>query len=190
MIDERIEQKLQQLQQLLPEQPQPAETSPTTSRVKIASVVNATLTEREEIQKRKLNLVIHNLPEPIADEEETETSLLKTLIEDKLQIDDEITLKDIIRLGNPRDDDSPRLLKIELETLSMKRKILSCATKLRNIPENDKFAKVYVKPDLTKKQQAESKNLKEKLDQKRLEDPDHRWQIYRGRITRCDTIRR
>ena len=189
MIDERIELKLQQLQQLQPQQPQPAETSPTTSRVKIASVVNATLTEREEIQKRKLNLVIHNLPEPTG-EEETETSLLKTLIEEKLQIDDEITIKDITRLGNPRDDDSPRLLKIELETLSMKRKILSCAIKLRNIPENDTFAKVYVKPDLTKKQQTESKNLKEKLDQWRIDHPEHRWQIYRGKITRCDSIRR
>ena len=64
----------------------------------------------------------------------------------------------------------------------MKRKILASATKLRNIPHDDKYAKVYVKPDLTKKQQADSKNLSEALKQKRLSDPTNQYIISKGKI--------
>ena len=158
--------------------------SPNTNRANITTVVNEALKEKEDIQNRKMNLVIHNLEEPTDDA--TEDALLKTLINDKLGIEDEITMTDITRLGNRRDDGLPRMLKIELQTLSMKRKILSCATKLRQLPEQDKFAKVFVKPDLTKKQQQESKNLYEILKKTRIDDPDNRYKIYRGNIIRTN----
>ena len=198
-VDEKLRKLKEELQQeiaqkiTLPAPPPPETanppTSPTTSRVRIATVVNETLREKEEILKRKLNLVIHNLAE--TEDEETEDDKLKVLINDKLQINDmEIKVEEVTRLGNVRDDGKPRLLKIVLETLEMKRKLLSCASKLRQLPDSDTYAKVYVKPDLTKNQQKESKNLYTKLLKQREEDPDNRWVIYRGKITLADSITR
>ena len=189
-LKEELQQEIAQKMAFppLPEAANP-QTSPATSRVQIATVVNETLREKEEILKRKLNLIIHNLAEPVA--EETDDDKLKVLIEDKLQIDDfDIKIEDVTRLGNIRDDGKPRLLKITLETLEMKRKLLSCASKLRQLPDTDTYAKVYVKPDLTKNQQKESKNLYAKLLKQREEDPDNRWVIYRGKITLADSITR
>ena len=184
-IDERVQQLQTQVQQAQPVQQQP--TSPA-SRLNITTVVNDAMKEKDEIMKRKLNLVIHNMKEPTGDE--TEEDLLKILVEDKLEIDEEITIADFSRLGNIREEGKPRSLKISLDTLAMKRKILSCATKLRKVPATDAFARVYVKPDLTAKQQEESKNLERQLKDQRAADRDHHWVIYRGKVIRADTITR
>ena len=138
------------------------------------------MTEKADQQARKLNLVIFSLPE--ADSAEEDTAQIKTLFESKMNIQDEIVITEINRLGRTKPDGNPRLVKITLENLNMKRKILASATKLRNIPHDDKYAKVYVKPDLTKKQQAESKNLSEALKQKRLSDPTNQYIISKGTI--------
>ena len=87
-------------------------------------------------------------------------------------------LKICTRLGNSRIDGKPRLLKI---VLKMKRKQLSCVMKLRQIPDSDDYDKIYVNSDLTKKQQKES-NL--------YCMPDNRWVIYKGKVTRADSITR
>jgi hypothetical protein len=50
------------------------------------------------------------------------------------------------------------------------------------LAETDLYAKVYVKPDLTKKQQEESKNLFEALKEKRASDPDNQYIISKGKI--------
>ena len=92
-------------------------------------------------------------------------------------------------MGNPRTDNKPRLVKIAVETLTMKRKILANVTKLRDLPEDDNFAKVYVKPDLTPKQLQASKNLWEilqrtakNLQRTRREDQNHIYKIKYGKI--------
>ena len=64
----------------------------------------------------------------------------------------------------------------------MKRKILSKATTLRQLPDDDKYAKVYIRPDLTPKQQEDSKNLWEALKTQRSEDPGNLYKIKTGRI--------
>ena len=185
-IDARIDAKLLQIRTQV-EQAQPAvapPTSPATARANLETVVNETMKEKEEILKRKLHLMLHCLDEPTG--EETDDGLLKTLIEDKLQITEEITIVEITRLGDPRDDNKPRLLKIKLESLAMKRKVLSRATQLRQLPVTDGFHKVYIKPDLTQKQQKDSKNLNDQLKAKRNADPDNnnQWVIYRGKIVK------
>ena len=155
--------------------------SPTSSRTRITTAVNEAITEREDQQARKLNLMISNLSEAASSTEET--AQVKEMFDTKLNIEENLIITHVTRLGNRHDDGSPRLLKIELQTLAMKRKVLSCATKLRLITdEHDKFYKVYVKPDLTKKQMQESKNLYEQLKKKRTEDADHRYIIAKGKI--------
>ena len=155
-------------------------TSPTTTRNIVTTQVKEAMAEREDQQSRKLNLMIHNLAEP--DDLDAEVAQMKVLIESKLRIDEEIVVTEYIRLGNLRADGKPRLLKITLQSLSMKRKMLSCATKLRQLPELDTYAKVYLKPDLTKKQQEESKNLYENLKRQRVSDPENQYIISKGRI--------
>lgn len=155
-------------------------TSPTTTRNIVTTQVKEAMAEREDQQSRKLNLMIHNLAEP--DDLDAEVAQMKVLIESKLKIDEEIVVTEYIRLGNLRADGKPRLLKITLQSLSMKRKMLSCATKLRQLPELDTYAKVYLKPDLTKKQQEESKNLYENLKRQRVSDPENQYIISKGRI--------
>ena len=72
--------------------------------------------------------------------------------------------------------------------LTMKRKVLSTATKLRQLPESDKFAKVYIRPDQTPKQQEASKNLWEALKAKRILDPRHIYKIKRGVIIQTGDV--
>ena len=45
-----------------------------------------------------------------------------------------------------------------------------------------------MKPDLTKKQMQESKNLYEQLKKKRAEDADHRYIIAKGKIIQVPNI--
>ena len=104
--------------------------------------------------------------------------MLKELIETKLQITDQITITNTVRFGTT----TPKLLRIDLETLSMKRKILSKAVTLRQLNERDQFARVYIRPDLTPKQQEESKNLVEALKTQRQQDQGHLYKIQRGKI--------
>ena len=142
--------------------------------IRLNTVVNDAFLEREEIQKRKLNLMLHNLPEAdVATDEDTQISDLI----DKLELTD-IVITDHIRFGTT----TPKLLKITVETLAMKRALLSKATTLRQLPENDKHAKVYIRPDLTPKQQKESKNLNLELKKRRDEDPAHSYKIVKGVI--------
>ena len=182
-ILQSVENKINAYKLEFPAMPQlPADANPpplpnaTPSNVRITEAVNEALIENQEIQKRKLKLMLHNFPE--ADNITEESQQVKELIETKLQITDEITITEFVRFGKT----TPKLLRIELETLSMKRKILSKATTLRQLPEGDKYAKVYIRPDLTPKQQEESKNLWEALKTQRLEDQGNLYKIRAGRI--------
>ena len=64
----------------------------------------------------------------------------------------------------------------------MKRAILANATKLRKLAEDDQFARVYIRPDLTPKQQVESKNLYTELTKVRDRNPTKTYKIKRGTI--------
>ena len=132
--------------------------------------------------KRKTNLIIHNLPETNAADD---TAHLNTIITDKLGITNTINITNATRLGE-RKPNKDRVLRITLETLTGKRKLLSWATKLRDLGEDDVYAKVYIRPDLTPKQQAESKNLYARLLKIRDKNPTNSYKIRRGRIIQVE----
>ena len=141
-------------------------------------MINNQCAEREEIMRRKYQLIITNLKEVNSAQEDMNqtTELLKLL-----KLDEEIQINELIRMGKSQKD-KPRLIRITLKDLSTKRKILAKATTLRDIPEDSKFAKVYIKPNLTPQQLQESKNLQEELRARRLQDPNLRLKIQRGKI--------
>ena len=141
-------------------------------------MINDQCAEREEIMRRKFQLVIFNLKEAnSADDDMKQTLELLKL----LKIDQDIDIDELVRMGR-RSNEKPRLIRITLKDLTTKRKILAKATTLRDVPEGSVFAKVYIKPNLTAQQLKESKNLQEELRARRLQDPSLRLKIHRGKI--------
>ena len=179
LVDAKIQSLKESLPQLPPTNPDgPVQvTSPNTS-ARLNTAVNEAISERDNIDRRKLNLMLNNVKEL---ENKTDEDQVKELIANKLEITEAIRITDITRLGKITIDKT-RLLRISVESLAMKRLILSKATKLRTLPEADAFHKVYIRPDLTPNQQKESKNLYEQLKARRLQDPTHQFKIQRGKI--------
>ena len=151
---------------------------PTVNQQYFRELVNSQVAEMEDIKKRKFQLIIQNLKEANSPDEDRQQT--KELL-DLLKIDEEIHIVELIRMGKIKTD-RPRLIRVTFQDLAIKRKILAKATTLRNIPEESKFANVYIKPNLTAQQLQESKNLQEELRVRRLEEPNKRFKIQRGKI--------
>lgn len=141
------------------------------------------LSELEDIEKRKLNLVVFNLPE--AGNPDGDIEKFKTMIKDEFKLS--VKVKEATRLGR-RNEDKPRMLRIRLEALSEKKLILSKAKDLR-VSTDTIYSTVYIRPDLTKKQLEESKNLREQLKDKRSKDSTKKWTIRRGEIVELEMVR-
>ena len=140
----------------------------------------AAVVEREEIRKRKLQLVISHLKEKQNPEDDKRqvNELFGLMSPNK-----EIKITEIIRLGKPSTQpDKPRMIKVSVETLEMKRELLAKATRLRQVPESSVFHKVYVKPSLTKNQLEKSKNLQDQLVKMRDKHPNKKFKIIKGSI--------
>ena len=141
-----------------------------------ATAVKQVSQEMNEIQRRKLQIVISNLQETGSVEAD------KRIVQEVFEILDvypEIT--NVMRLGKPAHN-KQRLLRVSLENMADKRTVLSRATRLRNVPNDHKFAYVYVKPNLTPQQQETSKNLHLQLKAVRLKHPNTNYKISRGQI--------
>ena len=63
-----------------------------------------------------------------------------------------------------------------------RKQILQNASKLRQSVDEDTKAKVFINADQTKKQQLESKNLRDQLKTKRLEEPEKNFKIGKEEI--------
>ena len=148
------------------------------------SAVNEVMSERENIHQRRLNLILHNVPES---RETDDMGTLNTIIREKLDITENISITAVTRIGAIRPD-KQRILRISLETLTGKRRVLQSATKLRNLDDADRYAKVFIRPNLTPKQQEESKNLYGLLKRTREEDPNNTYKIRRGQIIKVDPV--
>ena len=144
----------------------------------ISAMVREDNDERERIKQRAPNLIIHNLPESNSVNEDVEQ--VTTIIKDVLRYANFDIIK-ATRLGFPQEDRN-RLFKITLSDVPTKKKILSRATELRNLPEEDQYAKVYIRPDLTPKQVECSKNLQKQLYEMREENKDRKFKIVKGQI--------
>ena len=134
------------------------------------------MTEMEMIRARKKNLVIHNLPE--GGNEENDLQAASELFKHEFKLS--IKINKATRLGKTQDTKA-RLLRVELEDFSEKKLILSKASELRN-SNHDTYKLVYIRPDLTKRQLEESKNLRDELANKRKNQPDQNWVIRRNRV--------
>ena len=153
--------------------------------VKSAQARNATsdtralkrgLSELEDIESRKLNLMVFNLPEAGSDDGDIKT--FKNMIKSEFKLS--VQVQEATRLGKVNDA-GPRMLRVKLEAMSEKKLILARAKDLRT-SRHEIFAQVFIRPDLTKCQLEASKNLRALLLEKRQAFPHKEWTIRRNEV--------
>jgi hypothetical protein len=111
------------------------------------TVANATISELQEREKRKKNVIIYGVPESTSlnltdkkAEDETKIKLILTAI-DKSDVSPVYS-----RRLKSKDSSKPGPLLVELSDTSLRNPVLLAAKKLR---ENDNYKSVYISPDLT-----------------------------------------
>ena len=134
-------------------------------------------------EKRKLNVVVHNLPEQEGDSlperMERDQHLFAEVIKEGMNLI--VRPTKAFRVGK-RVEDKPRLLIVSLESMDSKLEILKMAPQLRYLT---KWQRIYVTPDLSKKEREESKRLRAELSARRQAGEEH-LTIRRGKIVKTN----
>lgn len=135
--------------------------------------------ESIEIEKRKKNVVIHGIPET---DGERDVDVALEIFETGLRLDGGRHIERTMRIGRVRSE-KPRPLRIQLHSEDGKKEILSRA---RNLKDNEKFKRMFITPDLTRKQQVVDKELRMKLKEIR-ENGETQARIRFGKIVKNGT---
>jgi hypothetical protein len=132
-------------------------------KVKIESAVNNSVRnvkvdveEALEIERRKCYLVIHGMPETDA---EQDVECVMEVMDDVLHIDFTRNVEKVERIWRLVEGRA-RPLRVMLKQLEGKKEILARAKLLK---KGEKFKKMFISPDLTRKQQEKDKELRRKL---------------------------
>lgn len=141
-------------------------------------MINTEISERDQIEAIKMNLIISGMPENTnpGDDETKFTQMIKD------EMDLVVELESVERLQRKTANNTPKMLRVVFKDMRMRKAILSKATTLRNSTNDYVKKNIYIRPDLTKKQLEESKNLSDQLRAKRDANPGRKYKIYRGRI--------
>lgn len=154
--------------------------NPLSHRDEISQAVSSVLNEEKEKSKRRLNVILHNIPESNAENAEMrkqhDVDTAKAIVNQHLGIP--ASIPQTVRLG--KKSDKPRLLRITVGSDEEKAEILRNCTKIRTISEPEYLSRVFITPDLTKKEREENKALRNKL--KEMNNGQNKYQIKNGRI--------
>ena len=136
------------------------------------------LDEIQDKERRKHNVVIHNLRETEGQTHEERTKgddeKFKIMVKDGMKLVVQTTKT--FRVGK-KDDNKPRLMVVTLTNMADKMEILKLAASLRDT----EWSRVYVTPDLTWKEREEGRQLRSELARRKEAGEEHIW-IRRGRI--------
>ena len=151
------------------------------------------LNEQKEIEDKKCNIILFNVPEPkktaigkddFIEDHKVVADILLHLHEDLNEEATDPRRCKVKRLGKRREgeDERPRPIKIEFSTLEAKEKALKNARRLKdyNIP------RIGLSHDKTKKEMNEDRVLKGQLLKKREADPTTEYTIYNKEIMTKD----
>lgn len=157
----------------------------------IAQTVVDVIEERENKQKRVKNLVIYNVRESSAEnsvkeQKEEDQAVCMDIFVNELKVED-VEIVEAVRLGkkeeNVREDErKPRPLLVKISEVEKKWEIIKNAKKLKDT-RKENYRRVFISPDLTPKERAEDKELREQLKQKR-EQGERGWYIKNRRLVR------
>jgi predicted CoA-binding protein len=146
----------------------------------IQKAVTATIDEMEDIRRRERNIVIFGIPEDPNAGPDYETNRVKDILR-AVGIADQCCIVDCRRLGRVGGD-RPRVLRVRLSSVELKHDILRVARTLK-----DKgYASIYIKPDLTKRQLAEQRELVDRM--KAANATTRTVRIHRGRLVPLDFV--
>ena len=139
---------------------------------KIQIQVEETLEEQREMEQRSSNLIIFNIEENESQENDLEVvrEIIRTTTPELLSEGNNIKNENIQRLGNNNQKSNKiRPLKVILPDESFKNQMMKNAKKLRR---NAKFNNVFLKNDLTRKQQQLEFDLRQEKKQRTLNGED------------------
>ena len=148
-----------------------------------SSIVRTEVSERAEIEKLKNNLVVSGIEETNNDDQDK--AAVKAMLEGELDLT--LDIQSTERIGKTKDGVPTRLLRLKFVTMRSRKELLAKCTERRNSGNEHVKNNVYVRPDLTTKQQKEQKNLRVLLKKKRQENPDQTYKIYRNQIV-CTSL--
>lgn len=165
----RLEDKLEKFEkrlETLEEKMQPATCNNVTTD-SIREVVREEKREEEELEARKLNIVVHNIPESkrnqTAEKKQDDEKTLVDIVHETLKV--EVEMGGIVRLGRLKDNNSSdqqitksRPIRFSVKDFDSKRKILSATRVLKDHPS---FSGIYFTPDLTQAQRLDGFKLRE-----------------------------
>ena len=131
--------------------------------------------EKEEIEKRKKNIIFIQLPESSkekredrqADDIKSAHDLLKQVVD--LEINE---ISEPLRLGKKDDKGRNRPLKITLKSVEKKTEILRNYWPIINEKGKDHKKRVFINPDLTQIEREEERILREQLREERKNNPN------------------
>ena len=145
----------------------------------------AALDDHMDREKRKSNLVVHNLPEQASDSQAEraaqDAELFRSMIRDEMKLN--VKVMKSFRVGK-KVDGKARLLIITLEEASTKHDILKQAPQLRH---SKKYVNIYVTPDLTRKERETNKKLRDELH-RRKGTGETNIAIRRGKIITLNSV--
>ncbi|MEW8545309.1 MAG: hypothetical protein AB2693_17445 [Candidatus Thiodiazotropha sp.] len=156
----------------------------TTIDSKIDKQVEKAIEMYREREERKCNVIMHNIPEPTTDNKKREEEEKIRDIFAAIKCD-EIVPKSLVRLGRPVNGRN-RLVKLTLESVSCKHKLLGSTKYLRakngdgNVTHG--WSNVFITPDLTKEERDKNKKLREELKKRKEDEKNEDLIIYRGVI--------
>ena len=118
--------------------------------------IKVEVSEMLEREKRKLNLVIYGIEETNSEEatKEKVNDIVKVVGLDVSKI------KYFGRVGRQVEGSRPRIVRVVCEDAESKRDLLKAANRLKGV---EGFGSIYVGLDMTKTQQVQDKNLRDKL---------------------------
>ena len=151
----------------------------------VEAKVKDIMEEKEEKEKRKLNLILVNIKEsasPILEErKEEDIKRVQRIFKEILPTGEEpVEIREPIRFGKLNLGSRPRLLRITVKDSNTKYKILKYSQNLNK--DNDAGPRMYINPDYTNKEREENKKLREELKEKRKNEPQKTFKIDRGRV--------
>ena len=119
----------------------------------ILTVVTNYINEEKEKSKRRLNVIMHNIPESTSEDGNTRRKHDTDFVTDMCQkhLNTAVSITKCFRLG--KKGSKPRLLKISLSTEIEKAKLLRNCTKLRDPNLPLVMRKIFITPDLTPNEQ-------------------------------------
>lgn len=146
----------------------------------VAHIAVSLAAEQKEKEKRRLNLIIHNVEESKAVDGATrkkdDISKCSDIFRTYLGVS--ATIDKAFRLGKKSSE--ARLLKVSLNDVQHKSTILKNKLKLRSSNNPSHIRKIFITPDLTPFEQKQNKELRQKLAD--MNKNENRYIIKNGKI--------